>query len=144
MPFAVKTSCAVPGCPNLVDSGRCTAHRRQVEQHRGSAAARGYDSRWQAFRPVFIQMLIDAGIAPVCGATLLTGPRTEDSLCKLERLHNGSNLHLDHEPPLTAAERMDPRVVCDPTRIQLLCGPRCHQLKTRRQAQAVVGAGTHD
>lgn len=40
-------ACLVPGCPVLVKSGRCPEHRRQLEQARGSAAARGYDAEFE-------------------------------------------------------------------------------------------------
>lgn len=42
MPRALKT-CSVPGCPELVPSGRCAQHRREAEQRRGTARQRGYD-----------------------------------------------------------------------------------------------------
>lgn len=35
--------CSEPGCPEVVDAGRCPAHRRQREQYRGSRQSRGYD-----------------------------------------------------------------------------------------------------
>ncbi len=78
-------------------------------------------------------MLLEAGIPPVCGAALPTGPQTQDSLCKAEGRVQGEDLHFDHEPPLTAEERLDPHAVCDPNRLQLLCGSRCHHAKTERE-----------
>jgi 5-methylcytosine-specific restriction protein A len=48
MPRAFKV-CATAGCPELVPSGwssRCEAHNREAEQRRGSAASRGYGTRW--------------------------------------------------------------------------------------------------
>ena len=87
-------------------------------------------------------MLLEAGIPPVCGAALPTGPQTADSLCKAEGRSQGEDLHFDHEPPLTDEERLDPHIVCDPTRIQLLCGSRCHQAKTERERQAHASGGT--
>lgn len=46
-------------------------------------------------------------------------------------------LHLDHEPPITAAEQAaaragDRRTIDVPARMQYLCF-RCHREKTRRQ-----------
>jgi 5-methylcytosine-specific restriction protein A len=39
--------CLERGCPVLVKSGRCAAHERHREERRGTAAERGYGSRWQ-------------------------------------------------------------------------------------------------
>lgn len=81
-------------------------------------------------------MLIEAGVSPVCGATLPGGPQTNDSQCQASGLltfqsADGSDLQQDHEPRLTEAERRDPHAVCDPLRIQLLCRS-CHSAKTAR------------
>lgn len=35
--------CSEPGCPELVETGRCATHRRQREQYRGTRQSRGYD-----------------------------------------------------------------------------------------------------
>lgn len=35
--------CSEPGCSELVERGRCAAHRREREQYRGSRQSRGYD-----------------------------------------------------------------------------------------------------
>lgn len=104
-----------------------------MEQARGSASARGYGAVWERFRLQFMEMLVEQRIEPICGAALPFGPNTTDSLCKAQGLINGMDLHLDHEPPLTAAERRIVSAVCDATRVQLLCGRGCHAAKTRRQ-----------
>lgn len=45
--------CSVPGCPSMAAPGRscCAKHQaerqQRIDQQRGSAAARGYDSAWQ-------------------------------------------------------------------------------------------------
>jgi hypothetical protein len=92
-------------------------------------------------------MLVAAGILPVCGAALPDGPCTEDSVCKSLGLltytsDDGSSLHLDHEPQLQPHEREDPRAVCDPRRIQLLC-QSCHARKNdlERSAERFVVCG---
>lgn len=48
MPRAPRP-CSVPGCPNLVydATAQCIPHRREADQRKGHAAARGYDARWQ-------------------------------------------------------------------------------------------------
>jgi hypothetical protein len=45
------------------------------------------------------------------------------------------DLHLDHDPPLTAAERKNPAAVLDPMRVQFLCN-RCHAVKTNKERRA--------
>lgn len=135
MPSAAMRPCLGSGCTVVGNwpRGRCPACAKTTNQRAGTAASRGYGSHWQAFRLVFIGQLVNAGISPVCGATLPGGPRTADSECKAQGVLNGLNLHLDHEPPLTDEERRDVKQVCNPLRIQLLCGAACHARKTRRQ-----------
>nr|WP_094247944.1 HNH endonuclease signature motif containing protein [Paenibacillus sp. RUD330] len=59
MPTRNKKRCNKPGCAVLVASGYCPAHekqrRAQKERHRGTAAERGYDARWRAYRALFLQ-----------------------------------------------------------------------------------------
>lgn len=51
MPTRAHLPCREPQCPALVPtSGFCAAHRREVEQRRGSAHARGYGKAWQKAR----------------------------------------------------------------------------------------------
>ncbi len=115
------TTCAHPGCPALVNGGRCVEHQRHVEQRRGSARSRGYNGAWEAFREAFIGQLVQLGITPACEA---------------QGLLECQGLHLDHEPPLTQAERAaaiagDRRAMDDPLRVQLLCAAD-HSAKTMR------------
>ena len=82
-------------------------------------------------------MLITAGVAPVCGAALPGGPAMTASRCKaagllVDRNVDGSALHVDHDPPLTREERSDWRIVCDPTRVGLLC-KKDHSEKTQNE-----------
>lgn len=130
-------------CPRghiVAGSRSCPACDRQHDIARGTAHARGYTYRdWQPFRRRFLAQLVDASRLAVCGATLPDGPATTDSQCRLDDVftfesEDGSSLHLDHEPPLLDAERLDPSAVCDPTRIQLLCD-RCHNAKSARERQ---------
>ena len=132
MPSALLRPCPGDGgrCPELVASGSCPKHARQVERRRGTASSRGYDSYWsKTFRPHFITLLIAAGLAPICGAALPGGPSMAYSRCAAEGVTNGRRLHLDHEPPLTTEERSDRRKVCDPKRVGFLC-VACHSAKT--------------
>lgn len=128
MPTAALRPCA-GGCGARVRRGRCEKCERP------SASKRGYNQDWIRFRPRFIQMLLDQGITPCCGASLPTGPQTSDSLCKQKGmmvLATNQDMHHDHEPPLTHQERLNPAIVCDPNRIQLLCAD-CHRAKTQRE-----------
>lgn len=139
MPYAPQRPCPHSGCPTLTTGGLCPAHARQsiqrMDQQRGTAHARGYTyGDWQPFRRRFLATLVDAGITPVCGAALPTGPRTRDSLCLDAGLltftsADGSSLHLDHEPSLEDWERRNPTIVCDLNRIVLKCAA-CHARKT--------------
>ncbi|MGE0450855.1 MAG: hypothetical protein AB7Q29_14875 [Vicinamibacterales bacterium] len=77
-----------------------------------------------------MQLLIRAGIAPVCGAALPDGPQTTHSRCRargalVSKNPDGTDLHFNHWPPLQPHERGDRRAVCDPRRIELLCRT-CH------------------
>jgi 5-methylcytosine-specific restriction enzyme A len=57
--------CLRPGCPQLVDAGYCKEHRSA--EHRGSSAARGYDSVWERFRAWFVRrhpICADCSIKP--------------------------------------------------------------------------------
>ena len=58
-PVVVKRPCSWPGCPVLVDRGRCEMHRRQerkaIDERRGSAHERGYDHRWQRARAAYLR-----------------------------------------------------------------------------------------
>ena len=118
--------------------GRCPSCARKKDQARGTAHQRGYTFRyWQPFRKQFIAALVNAGIQPVCGAALPTGPVNRDSPCRDAGLltftsADGSSLHLDHEPPLQDWERSEPARVCDPNRIVLKC-QSCHQAKTAKE-----------
>lgn len=51
MPRALKT-CPVPGCPELVTSGRCANHEQQADRRRGTRHQRGYSkAHTNRFRP---------------------------------------------------------------------------------------------
>lgn len=125
-------------CGELVPRGRrCQACAKRTEQRRGTASERGYNQPWVRFRPVYMSLLVAAGVVPACGATLANGPKTNDSHCRiLGRLTfqsaDGSSLHLDHDPELEDWERSNADRVCDPRRIQLLCAS-CHSRKAEKR-----------
>jgi 5-methylcytosine-specific restriction protein A len=60
----MQRPCPIPGCPELVDAGRCpthAAHRRTLK----TTTERGYDAAWKRFRLWFINhhpICADCGI----------------------------------------------------------------------------------
>lgn len=53
MPKQAKRPCKQPGCPNVTSGRYCSDHTTQVhtyDQHRPSAAKRGYGYRWRKLR----------------------------------------------------------------------------------------------
>lgn len=57
MPQRAARACARPGCAGVVRGGVCSACgpvRRQSDAQRPTAARRGYDSRWQRLRLMFL------------------------------------------------------------------------------------------
>ena len=60
MPNKPKHPCGYPGCPELIDAGKyyCPKHEKLVkanmDKSRGSAAKRGYGSKWQKARKTFL------------------------------------------------------------------------------------------
>lgn len=139
MPFAALRACLQPQCDQLVPRGYCPLHQRQKEHARGTFTERGYGIRWVRFVAWWKDHLVsEFGMAPVCGAAWPGGPNTLPySRCRQEGRVNGANLHLDHEPPLTQAEREaavrgDRRAVDNPLRCALLCAS-CHSAKTLKE-----------
>lgn len=126
--------CLEPGCPAIVDKGRCPEHERNTDRTRRQQRNIDYsESWWRRFRNVdFPALLIDAGIIPACGSALPSGPNTTDSQCKADGRQVTTMLQLDHEPPLEDWEQRIRSRVCDPDRVQYLCAS-CHSRKTIRQ-----------
>lgn len=107
MMMRLRSVCAEPGCPNLSvpRDSRCQVHKR------GTAAQRGYDSRWNRRRAAFLAR------HPTC---VECGQPSTDA---------------DHDP----IDRRDlvAMGIEDPDQEQYLqakCG-RCHKRRTRMQAQ---------
>ena len=124
MPTAPPKPCSVPGCRNLTAARYCARHekseRREADQRRGSSSQRGYTSEWQRFRKQFSGI-----VPPVC-----VGKKPNNEVCGAAL--EPKRMHLDHNPALTPAERLDPVKVCDPNRVQWLCDS-CHRTKTIRE-----------
>ena len=103
--------CSEPGCPTLVEKGRCATHRQQAErqdrQRRGSAAKRGYGLKWQAYTKAY------KARHPYCRPCEQKGRKTP-------------TWGVDHREPVTGPS--DP-LFWDPENHQPICKP-CHNAKT--------------
>jgi hypothetical protein len=139
MPTAPLRPCAKSSCSNLVVHGYCVEHQRQLGQRRGTFTQRGYGIHWVRFVAWWKQYLVsEFGRPAICGAAFPGGPETLPySQCRQRGLLTGTNLHLDHEPPLTSAERQaavrgDRSAVDNPLRVALLCAA-CHSAKTQKE-----------
>ena|GEM_PF-1822668 len=129
MPSALLKSCAVLGCPNTLPCPSHTRSRQDYDRQRGSAAARGYGSRWRRYRARFLAKY------PLCG----TGEAadTSASQCRRHGRVTAATL-IHHTVPVTG-----PR---DPlfwrTDLHLaLCRP-CHEAHHgRRRPDPGEGAG---
>lgn len=108
MPKKPPHPCRHPGCPALTDGAYCVDHRQQHE-HRQSAAARGYDAKWQRARLRYLRE------HPLCVTCCRQGRLTVASV-------------VDHIVP----HRGDEQRFWDRSNWQALCKP-CHDAKTARE-----------
>lgn len=95
--------CLEPGCFELSDHGRCPAHRRAIEQRRGSASARAYGSAYRRQRKLAIDTHLQkfGAVCPGYGVPPHTATRAQ--------------LSVDHIIPLADGGRNDPsnfQVIC--------------------------------
>lgn len=78
MPNAPRRRCLTPGCAALVPAGRCAAHAQAYDQRRGTAQARGYDSRWARISRAWLAQF------PLCGMRADGRRHAEHSRCTQE------------------------------------------------------------
>lgn len=126
MPHKPARPCRYPGCPGLTTdpSGYCPAHlkltRRQYDTERGTAAERGYDSRWAEYSRLY---------------------RIENPLCveclKEDRVTPSE--HVDHIKPVSGPD--DP-LFWDPANHQALCAHH-HRVKSAKEDGAFGNARKH-
>jgi 5-methylcytosine-specific restriction endonuclease McrA len=135
MPQALARACRVLGCPG---GDACTHGRIQaaqaVDRERGSSAARGYSSRWRAFRDWYMSELFRTAVprAGLCGARLPGAAVTDDSVCaRTDLLVLGTVL--DHIVPVTGPD--DARFFAK-LELQLLC-ESCHNAKRQRERKII-------
>lgn len=107
MPNRPKHECPQPGCHVLVSGkGRCDKHRTDANQARGTAASRGYGSRWRKARRAFLSE------NPLCKTCEARDVVTEATV-------------VDHVVP----HKGDDTLFWDPKNWQSQCEP-CHNTKT--------------
>lgn len=107
MPYRPRTPCRHPGCAKLVDSGKyCSEHLPLHPEVKRSAGKRGYNSKWQSKRKLFLKK------HPLC------------EKCKAEGKYIEATV-VDHIVP----HRGDERLMWDENNWQALCKP-CHDKKT--------------
>jgi len=114
LPSRAMKPCNKPGCRNLTHDRYCAEHKRQeakrYDQQRGTAAQRGYDSRWNVYSRSY---------------------RKRNPLC-VECLKKGDTVpskHTDHIIPVSGPD--DP-LFWDPNNHQALCHS-CHSRKTAKE-----------
>jgi 5-methylcytosine-specific restriction enzyme A len=115
MPRRAKRPCSHAGCPELIEAGCCPRHtqaraeeRRRQDRQRGSAAARGYGSRWRRYRAWFLAL--PENVLCACGCGRLS-------------------TDVDHIQAVTGP---DDRLFWEPTNHQALAH-ECHSRKTVRE-----------
>lgn len=106
MPRKPKKPCGHPGCPTLTDNRYCDEHVKLYANERGSAAERGYDSRWRKARTRFLKV-----------HTFCVTCKAEGNLVKAAVV--------DHVIP----HRGDEKLFWDESNWQALC-KSCHDRKT--------------
>lgn len=135
MPVALARSCPVMGCGSTVPCGTHgrKAQQRAYDDRRGSAASRGYDGRWQAYREWFLAELHRLMVprAGLCGSRLPAAPETADSRCA-QRDGYVLGTVIDHIVPVIG--RDDPRFY-DQANHQLLC-EACHNAKRQHERRS--------
>ena len=111
--------CKAPGCSGTVrgEARYCNRHadqeiedRRLYDERRGTSASRGYGSKWQKRRKVFL------ALNPLCNDP--------------DQRHEGVTVAatvVDHIKP----HKGDEALFWDPTNLQALCR-RCHDAKTAK------------
>ena len=111
MPYAPKKPCIEPGCKSFAERGAyCLAHAKHKDQRaderRGSAASRGYNSRWRKARETWLRR------HPLCVRCQATGDVTAATV-------------VDHIVP----HKGDSALFWNTGNWQSLCKP-CHDAKT--------------
>lgn len=130
VPSSLLRSCTTHGCPNLSAHGPCdvcaAARQQRVDQRRGSAASRGYGSRWAATSTALRRSQLRW-----CGDRMPGAPVTTDSRCPASGLQRSLSQVVDHIVPVAGPR--DPRF-WDRANWQGLCDT-CHNAKRQRESR---------
>ena len=114
MPYKPKISCAITTCPNLSNNRYCDTHahlapKKQHDKKRKSSTQRGYDTRWQKARRMYLNQ------HPLCLA------------CQKEHRTTTATV-VDHIKP----HRGNQHLFWDVSNWQPLC-KQCHDKKTMNE-----------
>jgi 5-methylcytosine-specific restriction protein A len=109
MPSKPMKPCSQPGCSKLTMDRHCPDHAKTYDRQRGTAAERGYDSKWRKARAHYLQK------HPLCVE------------CHNEGLINAATV-LDHIKP----HKGDKVLFWDRSNWQGLCKAH-HDAKTARE-----------
>jgi 5-methylcytosine-specific restriction endonuclease McrA len=118
MPRTAPRLCSRPGCPGLVQDGRCTICGLTPTSGwdgRGTKQQRGYGSDWEKVR----QAAIDKALVEQGGVIR----------CEACGLPISGTIHADHRKPFSG---LDDPLRLDVSNVRLL-HPRCHMQRTARQ-----------
>lgn len=83
MPTKPNRPCCYPGCPALTTERFCPKHKRADDRRRGTAAERGYGSKWARYRKRFLQA------NPLCDICLEQGTVKAANVVDHIRPHKG-------------------------------------------------------
>ena len=114
--------CGFPGCAALVrpPANYCPGHQRAAgareRARRGSAAERGYDARWRAYRAAFLRQYPLCGMRPAGAERRIALGGIEWSECKHAGRTRAADL-VDHIAP----HRGDAALFWDGANHQALC-----------------------
>ncbi len=114
-PTRALRPCSRPLCPELVSGGYCAAHGREVDEDRGTADERGYNTKWRRIRAQYIKS---------------RGPNPRCDECGRTAEEAGGPLEVDH------IDGRGPRGNNAWSNLQLLC-KEDHSRKTAAQTRGV-------
>nr|WP_090644147.1 HNH endonuclease [Paenibacillus sp. UNC496MF] len=109
MPAKSKRPCGQQGCRNLSAERFCQEHKSSTDLQRGTAAQRGYDSKWRKVRVFFLMK------HPLCTRCIKENRITAATIVDHIRPHKG-----------------DKALFWDRNNWQPLC-KSCHDTKTVRE-----------
>lgn len=136
MPARSLRPCPYPGCRELVRIGLCEKHaaarqkatRTELDEHRPSAARRGYGRRWRAYREAWLNL------HPLCGDRF-EGTSAAHSTCRGQNINTPASV-VDH----IERHQGNATTFWDPNNHQSLC-KACHDAKTQSERHELQQVG---